>query len=99
VGREDDLHPIVDIEDFRVVIHLFGDQGDAREEAPGFGEIAEMIAFADRIAIVDLGPAVQCRECRVARRADQLFDHVILPITRHRASEWRRWPGQAGILR
>jgi hypothetical protein len=30
VGRQDDLDPVVDVEDLRMVIHLFGDQRDAR---------------------------------------------------------------------
>jgi hypothetical protein len=99
MGRQDDLHPVVDIEDFWMVIHLFGYQGDAREKAPGLGEIAEVIALTDRISIVDLAPAVQCRERRVSRRADEPFDHAALLVLLASASAQRRASGQAGMSR
>jgi hypothetical protein len=40
------------------MVHLFGQQRHSRHEAPGLGEVAEMIALADRIAVLDLDPPV-----------------------------------------
>jgi hypothetical protein len=78
VGRQNEFDAIVDVEDFRVVVHLLGDQCDAAEKPPRLREVAEMIALADRVPVIDRGPAVQFGERRVARGADQLLDHLAL---------------------
>src|SRR6516165_6468947 len=78
VRRENDLHPVVDVEELRVVVHLFGQKCHSRDETPGLREIAEVIALADRIAILDLDPAMKLVQRRLPRRSDQLFDHATL---------------------
>src|SRR5207244_4248655 len=57
--RQDDLDPVVDVEELRVVVHFFRQERHSRYEAPGFGEVLEVIGFADRVAIVDFDPAMQ----------------------------------------
>ena len=37
MGGEGHIYPVVNIEPFRVVIHLFGNQGNAGHEAEGVG--------------------------------------------------------------
>ena len=98
VGRQDDLDPVVDIEDLRVVIHFLGGERDTRQKAPGFGEIAEVITLADRVAVLDLAPAMQLAQRRLPRRPDQPVDHAALHAL-WLASEPAAARGQAGPAR
>jgi len=75
VRRQDDLYPVVDIEQLRMVVHFFRQKRHSRHEGPGFGEVLEMVGLADRVAIVDLNPAVQLVQRGLPLRSDQSFDH------------------------
>src|SRR5438270_5055494 len=99
MGRQDDLDSVVDVEDLGMVIHLLGGERDARQKPPGLGEIAGVIALADRVAILDLAPAMQLAQRRLARRAGELLDHAALPGWPALASAPRRRRGQAGAVR
>src|SRR3546814_3831490 len=57
MGRQRHVHLVVDVEPFRVVVHLLGHEGDPAHEAPGFIEGLEGEALADRVPAVDLLPA------------------------------------------
>src|SRR5437763_10416017 len=98
VRRQDDLDPVVDIEDLRVVIHFVGGERDARQKPPGFGEIAEVITLADRVAVLDLAPAFELAQRRLPRRPDQPVDHAALHPS-WLASEPAPARGQAGPAR
>jgi len=73
--RQDHLDPVVDVEQLGMVVHFFGQERYSRHEAPGFGEVLEMVEPADRIAIVDLDPAMQLVQRGLPLRSDQSFDH------------------------
>src|ERR1700676_4876892 len=47
VGRKSDFDPVVDIEPFRMVVELFGDEGRTRHEAEGLVEVREGEISAD----------------------------------------------------
>src|SRR5437868_10672699 len=53
VGRKNDFHSVVDVEELGVVVHFFGEERHSRDEPPGLGEVAEMIALADGVAVLD----------------------------------------------
>lgn len=52
------LHFIVDIEPFRMMIHLIGKQRDSSHETKGFVEILKDEFLVDRIATLDHLPAI-----------------------------------------
>src|SRR5581483_4127853 len=59
VGREHDLHRLVNIAPFRVMVVLFRDQGGARHEAEGLVEILENEGLRDGLPPARLRPAGQ----------------------------------------
>ncbi len=59
MGGERDIDAIVDIEPFGVMVELFGMERCARHETEGGVEILELEAFGNRLASVDLLPAIQ----------------------------------------
>src|SRR5262245_9196654 len=73
-----DIEPIVDVEELGVMVQFFGEEGHTRHEAPGLGEVFEMVALAYRVAVLDFDPAMELVQRRLARRSDQPFDHAIL---------------------
>src|SRR6516162_3913025 len=68
--RQYDLDPVVDVEELGVVVHFLRQERHSRHEAPGFGEVLEMIALADCVAVFDLGPAMKPVQRRLACRSD-----------------------------
>ena len=58
---EVDAHCVPNVEPFRMVVHLFGDQRHARLEAPGIYEVAELVCSV-KLAIDKL-PAVPRAHC------------------------------------
>src|SRR5712692_1692608 len=67
--RKSDLHLVVDIEPFRMVVELFGDERRACHEAEGLVEILEREFSADGVATIDLDPALELGEGRFASSA------------------------------
>src|SRR5215469_14872398 len=68
--RQYDLDPVVDVEELGVVVHFLRQERHSRHEAPGFGEVLEMVALADRVAVLDLGPAMKPVQRRLSCCAD-----------------------------
>src|SRR5258708_19394091 len=58
-GHQEQLDTVVDDEDLGMMICLFGEQGDAADKTPGFGERVEVIAFPDGVAIRHLDPSMK----------------------------------------
>ena len=77
VRRENDLDAVADIEPFGMVVHFLRQQCHPTHEAPGLAEGAEMIGLANRIAVLDLVPAVELPNGSGARSAVQPFDHAV----------------------
>src|SRR3546814_4406548 len=75
MGRQRHVHLVVDVEPFRVVVHLLGHEGDPAHEAPGFIEGLEGEALADRVPAVDLLPAGEVAERLGALLLGQLPGH------------------------
>lgn len=55
---QDNVHPIVDIAPFRVVVGLFGEERYLGHEGEGLAEVFEFVAFADGVAPGEPLPAV-----------------------------------------
>ena len=62
MGGERNIDAVVDIEPFGVMIELFRMERCARHEAKGGIEILELEALGNRLASVDLLPAIQFSE-------------------------------------
>src|SRR5438132_4184309 len=60
MGDQVHAHGVVDVEPFRMMIHLLDDEGGPRHEAPCFDEVAKAV-FAMKLAADDLpaGQALQ----------------------------------------
>ena len=56
VRRQNDIDTIVDIEPFRMMVHPFRLQGDARHEAEGLVEILEAEGLLDGVPAGDVLP-------------------------------------------
>src|SRR5258708_35370890 len=59
VGGERDLDLLVDVEPFRVMVELLGDQRRPGHEPEGLVEIAERELLGDGVAIFQLAPAYE----------------------------------------
>src|SRR5215469_8869293 len=75
MGGERDLHILVDIEPFGMMVELLGDERGPRHEAEGRVEIAEDEFLGDRVTTHDLAPTGEPRERRLARLTGQLLSH------------------------
>src|SRR5690242_12257064 len=81
MGREHDLHGLVDVPPFRMVVALLGNQRHAGHEAERFIEVLEDEGATNRITSGRLRPAIERRERLLARLAGQLFSHCSAPFS------------------
>ena len=82
-GGQRDLDPVVDVEPLRVVVCLLRGERDPAHEAERLVEIGEGEGFPDRVASLDLLPAVERGERRRPfRKVQSLYHAALLSRTR-----------------
>src|SRR5690242_16112867 len=75
VGRERHRHGLVDIEPFRMVVELLGDERSPCHEPERLVEIAKPEGPGDGVAVLDLAPAGKPGERRLAGISGQFLGH------------------------
>src|SRR5882672_6920622 len=75
MGRERHRDGLVDIEPFRMVVELLGDERRPRHEPECFVEVAKHEGPGNGIAVFDLAPAGKLGERRLAGISGQFLGH------------------------
>src|SRR3546814_6894368 len=85
-----DLHAIIDVRPFGMMVHFLGDDRDARHEAERLREIGEGEAARDRVARRLVRPFGEACEQRGARGIVEFPDHLLSPAGKGRAPAMRK---------
>src|SRR5262245_45831160 len=80
MSRERHRDGLIDIEPFRMVVELLGDQRGPRHESERLIEVAEYQGLGDGIAVLDLTPTRELGERRLAGISGQFIGHRCTPV-------------------
>src|SRR5947207_5701673 len=95
MGREGDVHAVIDVEPLRMVVLALRQQGNTRHESPGLAEVLELERALNGSTVLDGLPVAQFLQGAGALRGGQFGDHGALPLQTRLAPLWSKLPWRA----